>query len=738
MGSSKIVPGDDAGEKCNDEDYNAVGTAQEGGLLGEVGSNQMVRKLRSRQVIEAIRQMEKNPVMIPNFGGFSFQPFLVPASWPMNVVFLRRVFGLLLEQSTGNKPGEEHIDTSLFCRTQVRIFKLFQKEERDAAEFIKYDKGDKGYVTWSEVCECWSQEGVSVQLTLAERIYFSFDQQGSGSSGLSSYLSSFIMILIAISSVSFVCSSSLTFKKAPDHCPECEPEPLFFFSVMEFVAGICFSVEYFARFFCCSEVRFKYLDDEVMAFTLTADIPISYMTRLQRVWYFLTQPSNVIDLFAILPFYLEPVMPVNANLMVLRLIRLTRVFRVLKMGNLSSAKEVLAECIELSKPSLGMVLFIVAMQVLISSCLVFYAEIGTWDPEEKTYMRPCSPAASTPLCSSPFTSIPATFWWTIETVTTVGYGDFAPTTGLGRLVGAITIIGGVIAFALPVGIIASNFDVAQARWDAKDEGIDEKQKADDEAVVAVLMDAFGVDGRAEVRFDIYDYDGDLQYPDFLGYCCLDVRSLGLEASKAENVIFTLPLREDRLIAARRCKGSITVKIQWIPDGFNPTETVPLRSVISKNLGGLHVADSLAPMKVQRIPPLTGQLKVTIVNAKGLLNLDSRGQSDPFVVVTLYDQHTSPPNFVRWESSVVKENCNPVFNQTTVFNLNWIPSNEPPKKDMSGSYDVTPPDDKSKRLSKESVDAILQFPAQKIMDLQDKLLSMGAKYAFNDEFNGVQF
>merc|ERR1719375_1918663 len=106
-----------------------------------------------------------------------------------------------------------------------------------------------------------------------------------------------------------------------------------------------------------------------------------YMTRLQRMWHFLTTPSNVIDLMAILPFYLEPVMPVNANLMVLRLIRLTRVFRVLKMGNLSSAREVLADCITLSKPSLGMVLFIVAMQVLISSCLVYYAEIGTWDPE---------------------------------------------------------------------------------------------------------------------------------------------------------------------------------------------------------------------------------------------------------------------------------------------------------------------------------------------------------------------
>lgn len=738
MGSSKIVPADSASSEKST--YNAERTEArrnaEGGLLGEVGSNQMVRKLRSRQVIDAIRQMEKNPVMIPNFGGFSFQPFLVPESWPMNIVFLRRVFTMLADQS-GKK---DSVDTSLFCRTMVRMFKLFNGKERDAAEFAKYDKGEKGFVTWSEMCEGWQVEGIAVKLSLGERIYFSLDQLGSASSGLSSVIASFIMILIALSSVTFVCSSSPTFRAPPTDCPECEPKPFGFFDIMEFVAGICFSIEYFGRLFCCSEVRFKYLDDEVMAFTLTADIPISYMTRFQRVWYFVSTPSNIIDLFAILPFYLEPVMPVNANLMVLRLIRLTRVFRVLKMGNLSSAREVLADCITLSKPSLGMVLFIVAMQVLISSCLVFYTEIGNWDPEQKMYMRPCSPAASTPLCQSPFTSIPATFWWTIETVTTVGYGDFSPTTGLGRLVGSVTIIGGVIAFALPVGIIASNFDVAQAKWDAREDGVDEQQQADDEAVVAVLMDAFGVDGRAEVRFDIYDYDGELEYPDFLGYCCLDVRSLGFDASKPDNIIFSLPLREDRLIAARKCQGSITVRMQWMPEGQNPNQTVALRCVnsIARNLGELHVADSLAPIEIQRIPPLKGKLTVTIVNAKGLLNLDSRSYSDPFVVVTLYDQHTSPPNFVRWEGSIVKDDCNPEFQETTVFDLNWIHSDDPPAALKNGSYDVTPPDDKSKRLTQESVDAILQFPAQRIMELQDQLTKMGAKYAFNDEFNGVKY
>jgi hypothetical protein len=441
-----------------------------------------------------------------------------------------------------------------------------------------------------------------------------------------------------------------------------------------------------------------------------------------------------------MPFYLEPVMPVNANLMVLRLIRLTRVFRVLKMGNLSSAREILVECITLSKPSLGMVLFIVAMQVLISSCLVYYAEAGVWDAESQTYVRQCSPAGGDELCQSPFSSIPATFWWTIETVTTVGYGDFSPTTGIGRFLGSITIIGGVIAFALPVGIIASNFDVAQYNFESRGSGLGENQQADDDAVVKVLMDAFGVDGRAEIRFDIYDYDGVLDFPDFLGYCCLDVRSLGLDPNNPDNIIFTLPLREDRLIASRKCQGSITINIQWRPEGYQGPNS-RLRSLIRGNLGELHVADSLAPISVERIPQLKGKLTVKIINARGLLNLDSRGQSDPFVVVTLYDQHTSPPNFVRWESEVVIDNCDPDFNQITEFDLNWTPSSSKPLALVSAEedYDKTPPDDRTKRLSKESVDAILSFPAGKIGELQDHLLKqMGGKYTFNDEFAGIKY
>merc|ERR1719265_3039494 len=168
----------------------------------------------------------------------------------------------------------------------------------------------------------------------------------------------------------------------------------------------------------------------------------------------------MIDLLAILPCWVTALLPKNTNLTVLRLIRLSRVFRVLKMGNLTTAKDVLTTTMEYSWPSLSMVLFIIIMWVLVFSVLVYLLEMGEWDETLGAYLRTGEDSLS------PFTSIPATVWWTIVTVTTVGYGDFAPIEPLGRFAGTITIIGGVVAFAMPVGIIASQFDKATEEYEA--------------------------------------------------------------------------------------------------------------------------------------------------------------------------------------------------------------------------------------------------------------------------------
>ena len=92
---------------------------------------------------------------------------------------------------------------------------------------------------------------------------------------------------------------------------------------------------------------------------------------------------------------------------------------------------------------------------------MFFAEGGTWDPNLKAYVRPT--LLGDGVEETPFTSIPACFWWVMVTATTVGYGDMSPTTAWGQIVGCITFYFGIMVLALPITIIGANYAEEYAR-----------------------------------------------------------------------------------------------------------------------------------------------------------------------------------------------------------------------------------------------------------------------------------
>lgn len=149
---------------------------------------------------------------------------------------------------------------------------------------------------------------------------------------------------------------------------------------------------------------------------------------------------NIVDVLAILPYFIDLALKNsdNFNLAVLRILRLIRVFRIFKLSRHSSGLQILGMTLRKSMRELGLLIFFLVIGIVIFSSMVYYAEGGSK--------------------GSMFPSIPHAFWWALVTMTTVGYGDLYPETLWGKLVGSGCALCGVLAIALPVPVIVSNFD----------------------------------------------------------------------------------------------------------------------------------------------------------------------------------------------------------------------------------------------------------------------------------------
>ncbi len=148
---------------------------------------------------------------------------------------------------------------------------------------------------------------------------------------------------------------------------------------------------------------------------------------------------GLIDLVAILPFYIQAFFP-GLDLRVLRALRL---LRILKLNHYNSALDDLFGAILEEKKSFLTTLYIFSVAFVLSSSLIYYAE------------HKVQPEA--------FRSIPDAMYWSIITLTTVGYGDVSPITVFGKSIAAITAIFGVVVVALLTGIVANSFNAQMDR-----------------------------------------------------------------------------------------------------------------------------------------------------------------------------------------------------------------------------------------------------------------------------------
>ncbi|XP_060788379.1 potassium voltage-gated channel subfamily D member 1 [Neoarius graeffei] len=153
---------------------------------------------------------------------------------------------------------------------------------------------------------------------------------------------------------------------------------------------------------------------------------------------FMRSVMSIIDVVAIMPYYIGLVMPDNEDVSgAFVTLRVFRVFRIFKFSRHSQGLRILGYTLKSCASELGFLLFSLTMAIIIFATVMFYAEKGTKETN--------------------FTSIPASFWYTIVTMTTLGYGDMVPNTIAGKIFGSICSLSGVLVIALPVPVIVSNF-----------------------------------------------------------------------------------------------------------------------------------------------------------------------------------------------------------------------------------------------------------------------------------------
>lgn len=188
------------------------------------------------------------------------------------------------------------------------------------------------------------------------------------------------------------------------------------FDVIEIVSVIIFTIEYLLRLW-------------------TANYLYPDMSPIKARFKYMFTFMALIDLFAILPFFIPFIIPVD--LRVLRTLRIVRLLRLFKVNRYTNALSTIGDVFKKKASQLLSAMLVVLLLMIITSVLMYNVENAA-QPEK-------------------FENAFASMWWAIATLTTVGYGDIYPVTIIGKILSAVIALLGVGLVAVPTGIISAGF-----------------------------------------------------------------------------------------------------------------------------------------------------------------------------------------------------------------------------------------------------------------------------------------
>jgi len=636
---------------------------------------------------------------------FDAGTFLVPQEQPVHLLFLRVIFNRLRQQSfsqlaDGPKedPTEERLPMEAFHRAFERLF--FVLQDPKGFSVLEYDTNGDGFVSWVEFFAVYRKRNITVRLSVCERIFLTFDDPDS--SMCAQVVSMVVLTIIVVSSCCFVLSTVDQFQvPSADGTEAPKPNP-----VLKRVDEVClvlFCLEYLVRLATCWNVRTELFKKAKLLSLIVGFEPIKLPGPLMRVFYFMVTPTNVIDLAAILPAVLAIfIQSESGGFVVLRLIRLTRIFRVLKSPALIEPVVIIGRTLQQSTKALYVLLFNLLLGVVISGSLMYLAEGGTWDEATQHYLRRAGQqwnASSGQFIElyeqSPFQSIPHTFWWAMVTIATVGYGDENnyPKTAWGYTIAVLTMVFSLVMLALPVGVIGGTFSQVWSEFDAE-----KKREAEmvrqETFFVTQSMQRLDPDQMCRMMLiEVWD-DSSMKIAEPRGkaqrkacghraapFHFMGEAKLELELPSYTRVARqkTLPLQPNTELINRKVTGEITLRYEWTPAALLEDGALPRR--LSFQSSGRRTSFDLGRNSArlgddEPVSAIKGALQVTIVSADRLINLGNtgrRGMSNPYCMVFVYPSRPVNGGLLQpcvWRTPTAQRTLSPRWEVNDLFAYDW--------------------------------------------------------------------
>ena len=244
----------------------------------------------------------------------------------------------------------------------------------------------------------------------------------SESSILATIISIGVLVLIVASSSCFILETLPWVRAEPSYVEKMH--------AVEITCIVVFTFEYLARVLTCSQRPRK--DRSVCSY--------------------LIKPMVIVDLVSILPFYIELIIGgEESGLAVVRMLRMSRIFRVLKVGSYAEDLQLFVEGMRRSGEGLLVLTFLLGLYLVVFAALLY-------EIERDAQRDPLALPGTSGPDRGGFESIPTTWYFIMATMTTVGYGDHYPVTPLGRFVASICMICGIFVLGLPIVIIGNAFE----------------------------------------------------------------------------------------------------------------------------------------------------------------------------------------------------------------------------------------------------------------------------------------